>query len=250
VLTFYFIKNTHPNLPEDSEFNEFSPLIFGFAASGIFLLGLILFAQPKVPVHSWLWLLSLPIFLVGFFLQIFTKRLLFIRIFQIIVSLILTITFTILLWFVLHKDGNMIVNLLLGFTIVIAIAGGVITFFLTSLRQEKLLASNPQGMYGSFNARQGIVILQSTSPTKDGGSDTKTGNPSQAFLARISPLLAGLAMFIVQISSQSGITAITAIVALGFAILTTVGVVRFVRHSLAIIAWEKRHNRRIYLQFR
>lgn len=238
------------NLPEDSEFNEFSSLLSGFGASGIFLLGLVLFAQPKVPVSNWLWLLSLPIFFVGFFLQIFSKRLLFIRIFQIIVNLIVAVTYTILLWFVLHEDGDMIVSLLLGFTIVIAIAGGVITFFLTSLRQEKHLATNPQGMYGSFNARQGIVILESTSPAKDGGSDTKNVNSSRTLLARISPLLAGLAMFIVQISSQSGITAITAIVALGFAILTNVGVVRFVRHSLAIIEWEKRHKRRIYLQFR
>lgn len=238
------------NLPEDPEFNEFSPLVFGFAASGIFLLGLVLFAQPKVPVANWLWLLSIPIFFVGFSLQIFTKRLLFIRIFQIIVSLILAVTFTILLWFVLHKDGNMMVSFLLGFTIVIAIAGGVVTFFLTSLRQERSLASNPQGMYGSFDARQGIVILQSASPAKDSRSDTKTGNSSRTLLARISPLLAGMAMFIVQISSQSGLTAITAVVALVLAILTTVGAVRFLRHCSAIMAWEKRYNRRIYLQFR
>ena len=238
------------NLPEDSEFNEFSPLVFGFLTSGLFLLGLGLFAQPKIPVYNWLWLLVIPIFFISFFLQIFSKRLLFIRIFQIIVSLILAITFTILLWFVLHKDGNVIVSLLLGFTIVIAILGGVATFFLTALRQEKNLESNPQGMRGSFNARQGIVILESTSPAKDGRSDTKIGDPIKTFLARIAPLTAGLAMFIVQISSQSGITAITAVVALVFAIFATIGFVRFLRHSFAIIAWEKRHNRRIYLQFR
>ena len=238
------------NLPEDPEFNEFSPLVFGFLTSGLFLLGLGLFAQPKVPVYNWLWLLSIPIFVVSFFLQIFTKRLLFIRIFQTIVSLILAITFTILLWFVLHKDRNMMVSFLLGFTIVIAIGGGVITYFLTALGQERSLASNPQGMRGAFNAKQGIVILQATSLTKDGRSDTKTGNPSKTFLARIAPLTAGLAMFIVQISSQSGLSLITAVVALVFAIFATIGVVRFTRHSLAIMAWEKRHNRQIYLQFR
>lgn len=226
----------------DYNYQQYSPLLFGIALTPPIYLILVLFAQPYVAVSKWLWLSGLPILVAGIILQFFSNRVLWIRIYQVVVTLWLAILALFLLWVVLTKGQSREYKLLAGATIGIITVGSIMA---TYQANRDVWTDMPHGPTGVLDNQTGIVN-PNKSPIQIQNRLDKARRLTDIW-RNFSPLAAGIAMFLVQILPNSGITIMVAFVALIWTILGVVGVSRALYFVPSIIRWEREHGKQIYV---
>lgn len=226
----------------DYNYQQYSPLLFGIALTPPIYLILVLFAQPHVVVPKWLWLSGLPIIVAGAILQFSSNRVLWIRIYQVTVVLWLGVLALILLWVVLTKDQSGGYKLLAGVTIGIIVIGSVVATYQSN---NAMWSNMPHGPTGVLDNQTGLVN-PNKSPIQVQNRLDKAHRLTDIW-RNFSSLAAGLAMFLVQVLPNSGITIMVAFVALIWTILGLVGVSRALYFVPSIIRWEREHGKQIYV---
>lgn len=223
-------------------YQQYSPVVFGIALVPPIYLILVLFAQPHVVIPKSLWFSGIPIIIIGAVLQFLSNRVLWIQVYQAIVTLWLVSLSLLLLWIVLTTGQDEEYKLLAGATTSVIVVGSMIATYQSNINVWKNM---PHGPTGILDCKTGIVD-PTESPQYVQDQLDKARDLTDVW-QRFSPLAAGILMFLVQVLSNSGITIMVAFVALIWTILGVAGVSRAFYFIASIIRWEREHEKHIYV---
>lgn len=233
-------------LIRNPSYQHYSPLIMGCIAAFTLSLGMALMLNPGgINIPNGFWYVGILVMIIGVALEFLSRRVLWIRIYQATTVLIIAIVYAGLLWAMLaHNqtwENQLFSGLLTGFILVISILA---TYRMRINSPD--LAAMPHGTRGILNTKTGFVD-PTASPVWMQERWDKAEHKTNA-IKQISPLIAGISMFLVQVLSKDEITIMLAIVALMAVILFSLGAGGFMAYIASVIRWERSHNRRIYVR--
>ena len=224
----------------------FSPLVLAVLVFITLYGGFILLTITNIPVPGLAWYLGFPILGVGIVLQLFSRQLLWIRIYQSTLFSICALTYLFLLWVINSSNNSQIATM--G-VLIVALSVGTASALIAKNTRKKWQTSGietPHGIVGVLHERTGMVDpYQSQHPIQN---EIDTSAEKYASLGRFSLLIPGITMFLVQVLPQSllmiGI-AITAFVIFSF---TLAGAIGAIIDIMSIIDWQRRKGRDIWVK--
>jgi len=225
---------------ENPHYLQYSPIALGIAFIGGSLIGSILLAYKSLDISILLYILFVFL-LVGAGLQLTSNRVVYIRIYQMAITVMLVAVYLVGATLFLG-DGRANRETWSVATMLIIIAGGrgVLAFFRT---RRLYTPTMPHGPLGMLNPRTGVVDPTKSPPKLQKQMDDYANKTN--LLWRITPLIAGLSLAFVRRLSDSGeelvMTIITIIVVVG--VSGSIGSIY--AYILAILSWEKKHKKRI-----
>jgi hypothetical protein len=229
---------------KDPGYLQYSPLALGFTGTFSIYLGTALISVFKQTIPSWLWFLAILPLAIGLFLQLNSKRILWIRTYQVFIGLINACVWSSLLWFILTRNQTEGTNLFTGITIGVLLVASVLGIYLRNINST-YLSNMPYGPQGVLNTKTGIV-----DPTRSPTFIHRRQEPVKRrldVLWRFSPLIAGFSMFLVRVLSESANTIILALVTLLWIIVCAGGAGGAIAYVISILRWEQEHEKRMYV---
>lgn len=224
---------------------HYSPLAIGILLALFTYLGLALFRVPGLLVPGWVWLAVLLVPLSGLVLQFATRRVVYIRAYQLTAVGLVALVYGSLLWAVFTYDQPYKFKLFAGLVMgAMLVALGVGAYRVNQKRPY--LAEMPYGPVGILDNKTGLVDPAVSPPLIQRSRDK--AEKQYALLWRLAPLTAGLSMLLVRGLPASGKAVLVAIIALviaaGYAGVT--GSVYF--YIIASWRWEQQHSKRMYVK--
>ena len=225
---------------------QFSPFGFGlvivcFTYPGLLILG----AQPGIDLHPLAWCVGILLIVFGGWMERATRRLLWIRVYQSLTTILLLIVFATLLWILLAGGRSFQTQLLTAVMLLLLLGGMMIAIHHMTIGRVDL-ASMPHGPKGMLHKKTAIVDPTHSPRQFEEHKVLEKGKLNQ--IGRLSPLLAGISMFLVQILSESGITfmlSVAAIIGISLGLGSIVGLGSYV---LSIRQWERDNGKLIYVK--
>jgi len=208
-------------------------------------LGLILFAVQEMVAPSWIWLLGLLIPLSGLILQVVSRRVIYVRAYQLFIFGLITLVYGTLLWAVVTLDRSYDFKLFASLVIAVMLIALVIGAYRISQRRHQR-TQMPYGPVGTLDKKSGLIDPTISPPNIQSRQDRL--EKRSVLLWRLAPLTAGLAMLLVRGLPRSGNAALVAIVALGFAVLGAIGLGGYCFFVVASKRWEQEHRKVMYVK--
>lgn len=220
----------------------YSSLILGGACVIVayLLLGLLPMQWSIWPYWARFW--GIPFLLIGIFSEFFTRRLLWIRLYQTLMFGIMSGVSSYVLWSVLA--GNQLVQ---NSLVVLFLSCPIfaILLFLAGPQKQAERRAMPYGPVGMLNAKTGHVDI-SRSPVHV-HTKVEIAEDRLRKIARFSPLIAGIGMFLARLLSESGLTVGIALFAFTTFLGGLGGSLGSAFYIYSIIGWERHHKRKIRL---
>ena len=225
---------------KDPHYLLYSPMALGIAFIGSYLIGSVMLAYKSLNISSLLYI-SLALLIIGVILQLKSNRVLYIRIYQMVVTTILTIVYLVGAT-VFLTDGRPLWQkwFVVIVMIIIAVMRGVLAFFRT---RRLYTPAMPHGPLGILNSKTGVVDPTETSPKLQKQMDEYTNKANLVW--KIIPLTAGLALVFVRGLSDSGGELVMTIIAIIVVVGASGSIGSVYAYIRAILCWEKRHGKRI-----
>jgi len=208
-------------------------------------LGFGLFTIVAIIPPIWLWLVILLICLVGVALHITSKRVVYMRMYQVIIVGLMALTYGGLLWAALVLHQSFQVRVVVGLLIVVMLAGMAIGGYL-NLKQRVDLEHMPFGPVGTMNEKTGVVDPHHLAHSVQKQQDKL--NRLSFVLRRWNPLVAGLSMLLVSGLPSSGIVLLIVLMALVTAIGGAVATGGWFAPVVACQRWEREHGKHIIVK--
>lgn len=225
-----------------------SPFGFGLVPTFFIYFGILfMFNRPSIEAPTWLWFAGLPILMVSLWLQVWGKRMLWLRLYQTLTMGIAGFTNAVALWLVWQRIQPEL-NLLIGFIVIVVFWICIALSYSKTLRQNRAeLVTMPHGLIGTIMPT-GIINPEITPDhiTKRNQARVRKDNQLQKWI----PLIIGLSFFIRRVYGQTG-NLVTLILAFtGIMVLCCMFAGSFAVYVIAIRRWEQQHHLRLYLQRR
>ncbi len=223
----------------------YSPLVAGCTAAFGIYLGLGLFTVQRRVAPGWIWLSVLLIPLAGLVLQITSRRVIYIRAYQVFSYSLLGLVHGSLLWTILTSEQPHQFSLLAGLVNAIVLITLTIGSYQISQKRHQRLQM-PYGPVGTLDRVTGLVDPAVSPPDIQKHQDRL--EKWSDLLWRLAPLTAGLSMLFVRGLSDSGIELVVAMTAFAFAVAGVAGAGGLCSSLVATRRWEREHNKPIYVK--
>lgn len=239
------MKNNY-GVTKDKNQMYYSPLMLGFLTLFMSYMGLALAEDPAMPfIPSWVWLSGLPLLFIGVLLQFLSKRVLWIRFYQTVLTLHMTLVFAFTIWSVEQRstmqDSAWISLIIIG-TVSL---GCLISGYLSSINRAKK-ARMPHGAIGVLNFNTGKVDMTST--PKEIEADEKMTSEVTNLLLQWSPLFVGVLIALTRVWSIDSENLRAVIAGLMGLALGSLGLGSNVFYIGSIRKWEQQNERKIYVK--
>lgn len=225
---------------------QISPVLMAILSIPSFYIGLGLLASVKVTIPTLAWYTGLLVIAIGGVIELFLRRILWIRVYQLLVMSIMATIHGTLLWTLTVTEHDLIEILSI---LIIVISIGAAAAMVTIAYQARLASRGlvmPHGTFGSLNQMTGIVNPNFTPEPIQQEIDRVQNR--QASMTRLSPLIAGMTMFLVQIASASMLTVIMAAVAFLMMSIGLAGSVSAIIYAIYILQWERANKKKIFVK--
>lgn len=223
----------------------YSPAVIGCTGILTIYLGLALLAVQGMVAPGWIWLFGLSIPLTGFILQIASRRVVYIRGYQVVVMGLMALVHGSAFWTVVSHNQLGGLKLLAGMITGILLLVLGIGVYRTNWKRS-YFAEMPYGPVGVLDSTTGLVDpARSPRHVQD-----HRGKAEQqyALLWRLAPLTAGLSMLLVRGLPRSSIAALVGVIAFGFAAFGAMGAGGYSFFLVASWRWERAHSKCIYVK--
>jgi len=223
----------------------YSALRSGLLLSFPIYLGLALFAVQGVAPCGGVWLVVLLIPLAGLVLEFASKRVIYIRGYQFIISSLIGLVHGTLLWTVLALDRSYDFKLFAGLVtggMFVALAVGAYRINQRRYQHTQM----PCGPVGVLDKKTGLVDPTLSPPNIQRQQDRL--EKLSVLLWRLAPLTAGLVMLLVRGLPASADEVLVAIVAFTFAALGAGGAGGLYFFLVTSKYWEQQHGKLIYVK--
>ena len=203
---------------------------------------LFLFELSATMLPKWVWYIGGVYLVCGLILNFASRRILLIRYFQFIGALLITLASSTLIWS-LFRQGSTTSQLLIIVAALLLLLGGSLASGYEQVRRQG--ADFGYGYAGSLNPRTGILKPEQVPPSRKTEIDNFQNKVSN--WRRISPIVAGLSMFFVNILSSDGVKIFISIAVVLLLWLGAFGLGRMFYFTRWVIQWEKTHREKILL---
>jgi len=225
---------------KDPHYGQYSTIALGGASAFFSLIAALMLEYMGLSISVFVCFLVFLI-LVGIVLQIRSNRVLYIRIYQLVVFSTLVFSFLVVAILFLTDGGPLWQKWFVVIVMtIIAVLLGVLAFFRT---RQLYTPTMPHGPLGILNPNTGVVD-PTKSPPKLQEKIEEYSNKTN-FVWRVIPLTAGLALAFVRGLSDSGGELVMAIIAIIVVVGVSGSIGSVYAYIRAILCWEKKHGKRI-----
>lgn len=227
----------------DMAYREYSPLFFGLALTWLIYMLLILFAITNVRIPEWLWYYGLWFFAAGILLEFATRQVFWIRIYQLIGAASMALLAALLLWSLLARGQSLAQQLFTGVMLVLLVSGSVAASRYQSVRETGNLA---YGLTGRLEVKTGWI--DPGQPPQDRRQMVEQARQTESFWLRLTPLFAGLGMFLANTLSERGIELLILLLAALGLLLGAMGVGRMSHYLQSIHRLQQNHGKTLQVK--
>ena len=222
----------------------YSPLWTGLAAGwvGLFALGSMLVVSPAA---AWVWLVILAVSAFGALLQFTTRRVLVIRVYDLVMYSLTAVTGAVLTWDVLLLAWGESSAVFAGVLIAaMLVSFGAITYIRDRRNPKRVRL--PCAATGKMDPKTGLIVdpryVDKTPEARQQGSVVL-----RAILG-LTPLIAGLSMIVVRGLSDDVAVLLFLLPGVIFSVLMTWFAAKSASFLVGTIRWERAHGKRIYVK--
>lgn len=224
----------------------YSPLTFGLVTLAMTYMGLALAENPNKPfIPGWVWFSGIPLLVIGIFLQVFSRRVLWIRVFHALLTMQMSIVFAFVLWEVGKKNQISMSKWTIEMIVGMVFSGCLIYGYMSSLNHLKK-TKMPHGAIGMLNFKTGSVDPM-LNPKEIEAEQANVENVTRSVL-QWGPLFVGLLMALTQIFGNQNHDPRVSLAALIFLILGALGLGGNIFYISSIWRWEQRNKKHIYVK--
>jgi len=228
---------------KDQNYYQYSPFGWGVLIALSSLIGLAMLSYKSINVSVLLYL-SIGAMLAGIALQIRSRRIIYIRIYQMMIVFMQAVIFSIGAILLLIEDQKTAMKLVIV-TMVVTLFIGLVVF--SFFRTRRVYASiSPYGPFGVMNPKTGIVDPTHSIPKIQKQIDKYDGKTNLVW--RLIPLTAGLALAFVGALSLSGKELVWAIGAIVIVAGDSLGIGSLAAYAAATLRWERKHGKYIIVK--
>lgn len=229
----------------DPTYQHFSAFFLGLAGSIVGYLIFALIVMIEQSVSNWLWFFGIPLLVIGLLVDLLSRRLWWIRLYQSILFLLCTLLIMSYLLIAFAKNPQ--INIYgMGFTLAV-IACAVAGFSFRQTLQSPLRRTMPHGALGRLDPKTGAVYPEQSPPAvKTEWEETKRGLNA---LSKLTPLIAGAAMVLVQvIATPQVLSFINFLLSLGVTFCAS-GIGSYAAFAYCVRQWETEHQKKILVKY-
>ena len=208
-------------------------------------LGLIILSFVGPPPSRYVWLGFLGFLLVGVVLQLFSKRVLTIRVYGALGWGLAALVFAMLAWSVTvlawGQKGQVLAAVVIG---AMLLGYGTLVFVgkYRSPQRERM----PYGVVGKMNQKTGVIV---DLRYMEGSSEAQAKSAQETrTVVRLSPLIAGLTMLLARSLSANVEVLLFIPLGLFLAAVATLVAASQASYAVSIARWEREHGKRIYVK--
>lgn len=218
---------------------DYSPLAFGLAAAMFVALPLLLWPIfSEAALYPWFWLVPSGLILTGVLLQTFTWRLLYIRIFQLCGNLVILIC-------MLGLASALAANAATSVWPIILISAALIPSIVHGYRESNRKCNGSvTGETGKLDVISGLLDPHVPSANKE---FNQPAGCFDRYVIKLTPLIAGIVMFIANLESINGINVLGWICVFAGSWASAFSIGRFAYFVTVTIIWEENHEKLIFV---
>jgi hypothetical protein len=203
----------------------------------IYLL-LVFSAITDVAWPKWLWYYGLLYFVAGILLEFVTRRVFWIRTYQLIGFASIALLASLLLWALLAAGQGLGQRLFTGMMLVLLVIGSVVASYYRSIRQTGDLA---YGLTGRWEVKTGRIDPGQAPVSRQ--QAVEQARQTESFWLRLTPLFAGLGMFLANTLSERGIELLIILLAALALLLGALGVGSMAHYLQSIHRLEQNYGK-------
>jgi len=222
---------------------DYSPWFIALWTTIFIYMALILLNEFSTSVPGWLWYWGGVYFFVGILLSFVSKRLFWIRLYQIFGLINVATFFAVLLAVTLQRNDNFGNSIWIGFMLMFFSIGNISLGYRSARIQ---LGKVGYGLSGTLDTATGVLDPYKSPPKRQ--RRLEQDQQTEKIWLRLMPLIAGLSMFLVNIMSDQDVRIFIAVAAMGLLWLGTMGIGRYSYYIVWTRNWERQHKRQIVLQ--
>jgi hypothetical protein len=220
---------------------DYSPLAFGLAATMFVVLPLLLWPIfSEVALCPWIWLVPSGLILTGVLLQIFTRRLLYIRIFQLCGNLVILIGMLGLASALTANAATFVRTIIL---ILAVLSPSIVHGYREANRK---CSGSVAGDTGKLDVISGLLDPHAPSGNKEFNQPVGFFD---RYVIKLTPLIAGIVMFIANLESINGINVLGWICVFAGSWASAFSIGRFAYFVTVTIIWEEDHEKLIFVDW-
>lgn len=225
----------------DFGYREYSAFGFGFGMAWFIYIMLIFFALSSVNLPTWVWYTGVIYWAVGVVLEFMTKRVLLIRGYQLSGAIIITVLTAVWLGHFLTKNNN--AGLSTAIMLGLIICGSILFGFDQGLRRN---GKHSYGFTGRLDIESGLIDPSQAPVSRE--TDVEKARHLEGLWVRLTPLFAGLGMFLVNVLSRESIEILMAVLVLLALLLGATGIGRLFHFTRSLHWLEQRYSKQIMLK--
>jgi hypothetical protein len=219
-------------------YREYSPLFSGLALTWFIYLLLVLAAISNVAWPKWRWYYGLLYFATGILLEFVTRRVFWIRAYQLIGAASIALLASLLLWTLLAAGQSLGQRLFTGMMLVLLVIGSVAASRYRSVRQTGDLA---HGLTGRLEVKTGLIDPGQAPVARQ--QAVEQARQTESFWLRLTPLFAGLGMFLANTLSARGLELLIILLAALALLLGALGVGSMAHYLQSINRLEQNYGK-------
>ena len=228
---------------KDQNYYQYSSFGWGIMIALSSLIGLGMLAYKSINVSVLLYL-SIGAMLAGIALQIRSRRIIYIRIYQIMIVLMQAVIFSSGAILFLTEEQKTAMQLVIVAMVVTLFIGLVVFSFFRTRRNYTSIS--PYGPFGVMNPKTGIVDPTHSIPKIQKQIDKYDGKTNLVW--RLIPLTAGLDLAFIGILSLSGKELVLVIGAIVIVAGDALGIGSLAAYATATLRWERNHGKHIIVK--
>ena len=222
----------------------YSPLFTGFVAGwwGLIALGSMLVVSPAA---AWVWLVILAGSAIGALLQYTTRRVLVIRVYDLVMYSLTAVTGAVLTWDVLLLAWGESSAVFAGVLIAaMLVSFGAITYIRDRRNPKRVRL--PCATIGKMDPKTGLIVdPRYMDKTLE---DTQQGGAALRTILGLTPLIAGLSIMVVRGLPDDVAVLLFLLPGVFIAVFMTWMLAKSTSFLVGTIRWERAHGKRIYVK--
>ncbi len=222
----------------------YSPLFTGLFAGwvGLIALGSMLVVSPAA---AWVWLVILAVSAFGALLQFTTRRVLVIRVYDLVMYSLTAVTGAVLTWDVLLLAWGESSAVFAGVLIAaMLVSFGAITYIRDRRNPKRVRL--PCAATGKMDSKTGLIVdPRYMDKTPEG---EQQGNSALRAILSLSPLIAGLSVMVVGGLPDDAAMMLFLFPGIFIAVFMTWAAAKSASFLVGTIRWERAHGKRIYVK--
>jgi hypothetical protein len=224
-------------------YREYSPLFFGLALTMFIYLLLVFAAITNAGIPEWLWYYGLLYFATGIVLEFVTRRVFWIRTYQLIGAASIALLASLLLWLLLAAGQSLGHRLFTGVMLVLLVIGSIVASRYQSVRQTGDLS---YGLTGRLEVKTGWIDPGQAPVLRQ--QAVEQARQTESFWLRLTPLFAGLGMFLANTLSERGIELLIILLVALELLVGAMGIGRMFHYLQSIHRLEQNHGKTLQVK--